>query len=178
MSSLGRYSGPPEWSIWLELPRPRFIRMQRKQRFWVAVVVASMVVIPTVLFGILLTEWKAHPPKQTMQSDIWSTVPFVAGALFFLLMLYIVLRRDRRLVTQGEIAIGRIVSVRTGGRRRGRIVTYEFLDRSGRLITASCADNIRSFSEGMAIPVFFNSENPESDQIALCGTPYEVAIER
>jgi len=143
----------------------------------VAVIVASMIVTSTVLFGILLAEWKAHPARQTMQSDIWSTVPFVAGALFFLLMFYIFLKRDRRLVRQGEITIGKVVGVRTG-RRRGRTVTYEFLDRSGRLITASCPDNTRSLAEGMAIPVFFNSENPESDQIALCGTPYEVAIER
>ena len=60
----------------------------------------------------------------------------------------------------------------------GRTVTYEFLDHRGRPVTASCPDNTRSFSEGMEVTVFFNSENPESDPIALCATPYEVAVER
>src|SRR5260370_20228347 len=177
MSSLGRYSADPsEWNIWLELPRPRLVRIQRRQRFWVALIFASMSVIATALFAILFTEWQAHPLKKTMHSDIWSAIPFIAGALLFMLMLYMFNRRDRRLVSEGEVTIGKVVAV--GTRRKYRTVTYEFLNRSGRLITASCPDNTRSFTEGMAIPVFFNSENPESDQIALCRTPYEVAIER
>jgi hypothetical protein len=108
-----------------------------------------------------------------MHSDIWSAMPFIAAPLLFMLMLYMFNKRDRKLVSEGEVTIGKVVAVNT--KRRYRTVTYEFLDRSGRLITASCPDNTRSFMKGMAIPVFYNSENPENDQIALCGTPYEVA---
>ena len=48
------------------------------------------------------------------------------------------------------------------------------LDRSGRLITASSADYTRSFSPEMVIPIFYNPERPERDQVALCGSVYEV----
>jgi hypothetical protein len=174
-ASYSKSGHPAEWDIWLGLPRPRLVRMQKGQRFWVALIFGAMIAVSTILLGALLTEWESHPTKRTMTTDIWTAVPFIAMGIFLPLLMHISLKSDRRLLRSGEVTIGRVTGVRIG-RKRSRIVTYEFLDCSGRLITTSCPDNTRSFSEGMAIPVFFNSENPESDQIALCGTPYEVAI--
>jgi len=147
--------------------------MQPRQRLWVAVIVASMIAVSTVLLGILVVEWETHPLAQTMRSHIWMASPFIIGPLLFLLIFYVLLRRQRRLVSESEITIGKIVGVRTG-RRGVRIATYEFKDRSGRMITASCPDNTRLFAAGMSVPVFFAFENPETNQIALCGTPYEI----
>lgn len=166
---------PAEWDIWLRLPRPRIVRMQKGQKFWIALIFAAMIAISTTLIGGLVWEWQAHPQKRFMTADIWRATPFIAGGLFLLLVIYIFLKRTRRLVRSGEITIGKVIGTHTG-RRRTRVVTYEFLDRSGRLIIKSCVDNTRTFSEGMAIPVFFNPENPESDQVALCGSPYEIAV--
>lgn len=108
-----------------------------------------------------------------MKSDLWSTMPFIALPLIFLVIGFLILIGHKRLVTRGELAIGKVTDVNL--RRRGPEVTYEFADRSGRLITASCPDYTRSFSPGMAIPIFFNTESPETDQVALCGSVYEIA---
>jgi hypothetical protein len=131
------------------------------------------VIIPSLLIGFLVVEWRASPSKQEMNSDLWSTMPFIVLPLIFLLIAFWISIRHKRLVTQGELSIGTVTNVRL--RRRGPEVTYEFVDRSGRLITASSPDNTRSFSPGMAIPIFYNTESPETDQVALCGSVYEIA---
>jgi hypothetical protein len=130
-------------------------------------------IIPSLLLGFLIVEWRASPAKQVMKSDLWSAMPFIVLPPIFLLLVSWISIRDRRLVTQGEISIGKITDVRL--RRRGPDVRYQFLDRSGRLITASSPDNTRSFSPGMSIPIFYNPENPGTDQVALCASFYEVA---
>src|SRR3979490_2713694 len=89
-----------------------------------------------------------------------------SDSLIFLLIAFWILIGHKRLVTQGELSIGKVTNVRL--RRRGPEVTYEFVDHSGRLITASSPDDTRSFSPGMAIPIFYNTESPETDQVALC----------
>jgi|SRR5580692_6140317 hypothetical protein len=108
---------PAEWDIWLQLPRPRVVRRQKRQRFRITLILTAAIAIATLLLGARFAEWQTHPTSQMMD-----------------------------------------------------------MDHLGRPVTASCPDNTRSFSEGMEVPVFFNSKNPESDQIALCATPYEVAI--
>lgn len=174
---------PAEWDIWLQLARPRVVRMQKRQRFWITLILTAAIAIATLLLGAVFAEWQTHPTRQMMETDILGAVPFIACGLFLPLIFQFFLKRDRRLLSQGELTIAKIVGVHVGGGhlglgQGGRTVTYEFLDHSGRPVTASCPDNTRSFSEGMEVPVFFNSENPESDQIALCATPYEVAVER
>jgi len=166
---------PTEWDVWLRLPPPRVVRMRNGQRFWIALIFAAMIAVSITLLGALLVELQAHPARKTMTDDVWMAVSFIAGGLFFALIIYLCFRRDRRLVRDGQIAIGKVTAVRIG--RRGiHLVNYEFLDRSGRMVTMSCPDNTRKFSEGMAMPVFFNPEKPESDQVALCQSTHEVAV--
>jgi hypothetical protein len=148
------------------------VRFKQGYRFWLTLVVAACVIIPSLLLGILIVEWRTSPSKQVMNSDIRSAIPFIVLPFAFLLLAFCILARDKRLVTLGEMSIGEVTGVRS--RRRGLAITYEFLDRSGRLITASSPDNTRSFSPGMAIPIFYNPESPETDQVALCASVYEV----
>ena len=148
-------------------------RLKQGYRFWCALLTATCVIIPSLLIGFLFVEWRASPSKQAMNSDLWSTMPFIVLPLIFLLIAFWILIGHKRLVTQGELSIGKVTNVRL--RRRGPEVTYEFVDRSGRLITASSPDDTRSFSPGMAIPIFYNTESPVTDQVALCGSVYEIA---
>lgn len=164
---------PEPWNAWIASPRPRRLRLKHGYRFWVVLLAATLVIIPAVLAGLLVVEWDAHPPSQVFNSDFWSAVPFIVLPLIVLLLMFWIFSKDRRLMTYGEISIGKVTGLRF--RRRSPIITYEFLDRSGRLVTTSSPDNTRSFFQGMAIPVFFNPENPEEDQVALCGSVYEVA---
>lgn len=108
-----------------------------------------------------------------MKADFWGSVTFVVLPPIVLLLMLWVFIGDKRLVTNGEIAIGKVTNVRSG--RRGPVITYEFLDGSGRLITTTSQDNTRSLSLGMRVRVFFNPDNPQTDQIAICSSAYEVA---
>jgi len=101
-------------------------------------------------------------------------MPFILIPLIFLFLAFWILVAQKRLVSDGEISIGNVTGVRL--RRRGLpAITYEFLDRSGRLISASCPDDTRSFSLGIVVPIFYNPQSPQKGQLALCGSFYEVA---
>jgi hypothetical protein len=162
-----------QWNAWKASPRPRNVRLKQGYRFWCTLLVATCVIIPSLLLWFLIIEWRASPAKHAMNSDRLNAIPFIVLPLIFLLLAFLTLLGHRRLATHGEISIGKVTNVRL--RRWGPAVTYEFLDRSGRLITASSADNTRSFLLGMVIPIFYNPERPETDQIALSGSIYEVA---
>jgi hypothetical protein len=162
-----------QWNAWIACPRPRPVRLKRGYRFWVTFLAATLVTVPVLVVGFLIAEHRAHPPMTVMNADLWRSVPFIVLPPILLLLMFWMFSGHRLLVTNGEVAIGRVTDVCS--RRRGQIITYEFLDCSGRLITTTSPDNTRSFSPGMDIAVFFNSENPRTDQIALCGSVYEVA---
>jgi len=148
-------------------------RLKQGYRFWCVLLAATCVIIPSLLIGFLIVEWRASPSKQAGKSDVWGALPFIVLLLFVLLIAFWISNRDKRLVTHGEISIGKVTDVRWRWRRLD--ITYEFLDISGRLITASSPDNTRSFLPGMVIPIFYNSESPGTDQVALCASVYEVA---
>jgi hypothetical protein len=150
------------------------VRLKQGYRFWSTLLIATGVIIPCLSVGFLIVEWRANPAKQMMNSELWSAIPFIVLPLIVLLLAFWISIRDRRLVTNGEISIGKVTDVSLR-RKRGRAITYEFLDVSGRLITASSPDNTRSFSPGMVVPIFYNSESPGKDHVALCASFYEVA---
>jgi len=131
------------------------VRLKQGYRFWATLLAVALVIAPAFVAGFLIVEWRAHPPKQVMDSDFWDAIPFIVLPLIFLLSMLWVFRGQRRLIADGQISIGRVTGVRFR-RRRTRMVVYEFLDCSGRSVTASSPDNTGSFSQGMAIPVFFN----------------------
>jgi hypothetical protein len=170
-----QFGYPQEWATWLQVSPPRVVRMRQGHRFLVIFLTGAVIAVPLILMALLAIEWRAHPPKQIMHRDLWSAVPFFVGPLIVLLVTLSGFKRDRRLMRNGALAIGIVTKVRKGKRGRGRIVTYDFLDGSGRLISASSADNTRSYAAGMPILVFFNIECPETDQVALCQSVYEVA---
>jgi hypothetical protein len=165
-----------QWNAWIACPRPRPVRLKLGYRFWAALLTATLVIVPVLVGGFLIVEWRAHPPMQVMNADFWGSMPFVVLPPILLLLMFWIFSGHRRLVIHGEIAIGKVTEVRL--RRRGPVITCEFLDRSGRLITTTSPDSTRSFSPGMDVPVFFSPENPQTDQIALCGSVYEVADAR
>jgi hypothetical protein len=162
-----------QWNAWIACPRPRPVRLKRGYRFWLALLAATLVTAPVSVVGFLISERRAYPLMHVMNADLWKSVPFIVLPPILLLLMFWMFSGHRRLVTNGEVAIARVTDV--SSRRRGQVITYEFLDRSGRLITTTSPDNTRSFSPGMDIAVFFSAENPQTDQIALCGSVYEVA---
>jgi hypothetical protein len=149
------------------------VRLKEGYRFWCPLLVATCVIIPSLFIGLAFIEWRASPSRQLMNSDLSEAMPFIVLPLIVLFIGYWILIGHKRLLTQGEISIGKVTDVRL--RRRGPAVTYEFVDCSGRLITASSPDHTRAFLPGMAVPIFYNTESPKTDQVALCGSVYDIA---
>jgi hypothetical protein len=162
---------PVNWEVWLRLPRPRTVRIKEEVKLATVrfLMLIGIFVGLSILSVLLLVELHAYSPKSLRLLVLGGTVPSFAGALGLLASLVFSYKKSRRLVTNGEVTIGTIAE-----RRRSR-VTYEFKDGSDRLVSASCTDPSGSFDPGMSIPVFFNPGDPHKDQIALCGSPYEVA---
>jgi hypothetical protein len=106
---------PAEWDIWLQLPRPRVVRMQKRQRISITLILTAAIAIATLLLGARFAEWRTHPTRQMMETDILGAVAFLAGGLFRPLIFHFFLKRDRRLLSQGELTIAKIVSVHVGG---------------------------------------------------------------
>src|SRR5262250_297976 len=152
------------WNAWIACPRPRSVRLKQDYRFWCIFLIGTMLVVPSLVLWFMASEWRSGPPREVMNSDFWHAMEFVALPLVLLLLVLWIGARDRRLMTNGEISIGKITDVRFQ-RRPGPIVTYEFLDRFGRLITASSFDLTRSVTPGMAIPIFYNPENPRRSRL-------------
>ena len=167
---------PEQWNGWVACPRPRRLRLKQHYRFWVAFLASTLVIVPATVIGFLALEWRAHPPGKAFKSDFWNALPFVVLPIIVLLLILWILKRDRRMMSHGEISIGKVTRVRRG-RRGTPIVTCEFLDRSGRLISVSARDSTRSFAQGMAIPIFYDTGDPEGEHVALCETAYEI-VER
>jgi hypothetical protein len=163
-----------QWNAWKASPTPRVVRLRKGYLFWYAVLIAACVIVPSLSLKFPIVEWSANPAKLVVNSDLWSAIPFIALPLIFLPITFRATIRDRRLVTSGDISIGKVTGVRLGRKGTRPVITYKFIDISGRLIIASSTDYTRSFSPGMVIPIFYNPESPGKDQVALCASVYEV----
>lgn len=162
---------PAEWETWLSIAPPRAIRLRAGAKFATVLFLTTigMYVGLSILSALLVVQLHAYPEKRLRSILLLGMVPCLAGAFGLLALVAFTFMKSRRLVTSGEIKIGTV-----RGRARNT-VNYEFKDGAGRLVSASCVDSTGSLAPGMPIPIFFNSERPEKDQLALCGSPYEVA---
>jgi hypothetical protein len=164
-------SEPIEWDAWLRVPPPRVVRLRdgTKVATVFLLTITGIFLGLSILSALLVVQLHAYPPKQLRFILLLGMVPSFAGTLGIFALVAFTFMKSRRLVTNGEVKIGTI---------RGRVrntVNYEFKDGAGRIVSASCVDSTGSLALGMPIPVFFNSEHPKKDQVALCGSAYEVA---
>jgi hypothetical protein len=163
-------SEPIEWDAWLRIPPPRVVRLRDETKVATVFLLTmiGMFLGLSILSAFLVVQLHAYPPKQLRVILLLGTIPGFAGALGLFALVAFTFMKSRWLVTNGEVKIGTV-----RGRMRNK-VNYEFKDGAGRLVSASCVDSTGSLAPGMPIPVFFNSEHPEKDQVALCGSAYEV----
>ncbi|MGC2803283.1 MAG: hypothetical protein WCA41_15735 [Candidatus Acidiferrum sp.] len=167
---VARATEPKNWESWVALPPPRAVRIKDNAKVATVKFLTIVVIFVgfSILFALMLVQLHAYPPKQLYFILFLGAVPAFAGALGLLLLVAFSLTKSRRLVKQGEVTIGTIL-----GQARST-VTYEFKNHTGAFVCASCEDLTGLLVPGMAIPVFFNPNAPEKDQVALCGSSYEV----
>ncbi len=162
-----------QYRLLLELPRPRPIRMTRRGKMSVTVIAGAVLVFGFVLVAMALLQ----PPAARRNSAPPSRALVIALPLGLLtamaLVMQRVLARERELLGEGEVVMGRVIKQWTA--RNGSGIRYEFTTPSGETISRMTTDFARQLMEGMAVPVFYDPLEPKK-QVALCAAFYEVVL--
>ncbi|MGD1209960.1 MAG: DUF3592 domain-containing protein [Candidatus Acidiferrales bacterium] len=157
------------------LPRPRSVRMTRRGILY-GLLAGSALLGMASLFGY--AAWRVaafHKPLPRLDGSDWFSA--VVGVGFALALVGTLRRvvRDRRLLANGRIALGRIVTQRTGRSHyffyEYSSITYSFSDGSLRTFTKVGTDYSKQYYEGMWVPIFYDPEKPGrcvADGCALC----------
>lgn len=149
------------------LPRPRPVSVKLVDPLMAA---GLFVAVNAFVIYCILSSW---------QQSALSVKAFLYGWGF--LMIYIPVAgatkavRDRRLLMEGEVALGRILHISKGRHPR---MKFRFEDRTGRSVTASreATPRSRSVSEGSATVVFYDPANPEKRCVPLCRTLWKIDL--
>lgn len=170
VAALVDISGPYDETIptLTQLPSPRAVRMSFRGK-------GCAFLIPGLLLMVAALTAKDyfHSAGSWQRESAVSLLRFCfALAAVLGLLQWRVFVRQRRLVSTGEVAIGRIT--RDYGRgRNGQGVRYQFNARLGETFSKRANSwEVRSFKEGMRIPVFYDPAHPKK-QVALFAAYYE-----
>lgn len=163
--------GERQFRTLLELPRPRPVRLSARGKSSLIVLAAGLLLLVIVL--ALMVSLPGAGTRRSIAPNRMILVYVVPLGLVAILALLMRrgLAREKKLLAQGELALGRVT--RQWRSRNGNGIRYEFSPAGGQLISRSCTDYSRQFSEGMAVPVFYQAGQPNK-QVALCGSFYEI----
>ena len=136
---------------------------------------AVILCLEGIFVYLIHQRWERFSPGDELP---WGIVLLLALAAFVLLCGWLLPRRLRkhwRLLTTGEMALGRVSSqqVRQSGDHTEHRITYRFKNKTGRIFSGEDTDQTENFYEGMVIPVVYERGNP-NNHLALCSTDYEV----
>jgi hypothetical protein len=162
-----------QYRLLLELPRPRPVRMTRRGRMSVAVIAGAVLMFGLALVAMTLLQ----PPAARRNGPPPSRALVIALPLGLLTAMALVMQRalarERELLGEGEVVMGRVTKQWTA--RNGSGIRYEFTTASGETISRMTTDFARQLSEGMTVPVFYDLLEPKK-QVALCAAFYEVVL--
>lgn len=149
------------------LPRPRQVSVKLVD---LLIAVGLFIAANAFVMYCVLSSWPtSHRPS----------LIFLCGWGFLMICIPVVSAvrtiRDRRLLMDGEVALGRIFHISKG---KGSRMEFRFEDRAGRTFTASreATPRDRSVSEGSAIVVFYDPANPEKRCVPSCRTLWKIDL--
>jgi hypothetical protein len=156
---------------------PRPVRMKRYARVLLLFLVLLLVL--DVGYGVLPFLQDARSWKDSLAQDpgnliVGASFPLIAALYLF------TLSRHRTLLRDGEVAIGRITEIRSGSSyirgayTFGRVAVYQFTDSRMQVVDGKATDRDRSAHQGMAMPVFYDSNN-STHNLPLCSLFYELS---
>jgi hypothetical protein len=157
----------------LGAPRPRRVRIKAVTRIILgALPLASMILIYAGMQTMHVShQIGAHlSPLDPVVFEFF--VPTILIAISS--VTFWIVRRDKALLRDGELALGivthqKLVEVRggRGGRRKQSRVRYRFKDASGQLFQGTGTDYSGRLRVDMTVPVFYKPENPEKN-VSIC----------
>jgi hypothetical protein len=138
------------------IPRPRKLEMSWKGRgYWAFALVA---VALYTRYGVPATWSKFRGPHSWSGNDLLLFLPaaMVYGYFFAFVRNGI---RERQLLANGELTTGYVTAQRNGNYTQ--TVDYRFRRADGVSIAGRCTDASRSLFEGMTVPVFYDTHDPQ-----------------
>jgi hypothetical protein len=153
--------------------RPRGVRMTRRGKRSIGMIAALVCAFEGLLISKLAQFWSANYSSSAYQRKDWALMGLALLLLLLPLSVWRSIRRERGLLETGELTMGRIL--KKWNTRDGVTVFYEFQDQSGQTQKRSGMDYSRTLEIGMAVPVFYDRENPKR-QVPACGALHEVVI--
>jgi uncharacterized protein (DUF983 family) len=152
----------------LSLSKPRRISLKTSTRL---LLVVFLIIISGITTGLVLSH-RSSLPKGNAGNTLTDIAFFIVFAGISLSIVGGMIRsvvRDRRLLSNGEIAVGVIVGQKiVGGRSKTSRITYEFKDGAGKTYAGKSDDETRELYEDMQTLVFYDRDNP-AENVTLVG---------
>jgi len=161
------------YALLLELPRPRPVRMSRRGKTAAIILTVAMLGFAAMLVVIAGVQWSKWRKHAAADPQIWVFSVLLVGVTLTALAMQRGLARERRLLSEGEVALARVG--RQWYMKNGSNIQYEFATPTGETIKGRANDFSRQLFEGMTVPVFYDAQNPRR-KTALCGSFYEVEM--
>jgi hypothetical protein len=161
-----------QYQALMRTSRPRQIRMSWQGKFGVIGALLMSVGFATVIVIQLHTKWMLQQSFIRFQTSDWFMAAI--GALL-LLVPYGIWRGQKTecdLLENGEVALAKVTRQWTGDKNASSI-ECEFKDCSGQVHKLIAVDNTKKLFQSMAVPVFYDRDNP-TRQVAYCATLHEV----
>ena len=163
---------------------PRRIGLTGPGKVTIGMMIGVLGTFEAVFVSQVAANWETLTAGTDIPGRLWV---MAIGSVLIPLICYASLtefRRQRRLITGGELAMARITrqttrsagSARNGGRSSRQYIYYEFQDYFGRKVSRREMDFTRSLYEGMEVPVFYDPQNTENS-LPICASYYRIQPE-
>jgi hypothetical protein len=163
----------PQYEALLKTTPPRTLRLSMRGKFNVTLVMVVVAIFGAIIGVRLYRAWAQTHSFAAFQFGEWGLAGFGLFLLLMLVMQWRALDRERDLLTNGEVAAGRIVQkINT---RPAYAIKYEYQDFAGQTHSGGGVDYTQKLTEGMTVPVFYDRENPNR-QVVACGAFHEVVL--
>lgn len=162
-----------QYQALLSTSRPRRIRMAKRGQLNLGVGLLAVLVYATVLGVYLHSVWARTLSFAPFGGKDWLMMALVAVILLIPYGMWRSQVRERDLLENGEIAMGRVT--RQWLDEGASSIEYEFKDFLGQSHKGLGHDYTKNLYKDMAVPVFYDTNNPKR-QVAYCSTLHEVVI--
>jgi hypothetical protein len=155
------------------LTKPRRVRLKPVARVITIAFPISWIFIVYFGFQIVRDEIAVSGPLATLR-DLGPLLLFALVWSVIGITTIRTARRDRRLLADGNLAIGTVTHQElSGGKHQTSQIQYEFQDSNGRRVHGDGTDESWEVYEDMEVPVFYDPEVPRRN-VALCGATCEL----
>jgi hypothetical protein len=156
----------------LDAPRPRPVRLTSAGRFYLIALAGVGVLFELLLLRRVYRSLSEPGTLSALPVIHWLEIALAGLVLGVLVALLVGLVRQKRLLSVGGVAVGRVTSQ---WRVRGSSWIRYQVEVGGSTVEKSVADPTHRFHPGMALPVFYDPED-HSRQVACCAAFYQVVL--